>query len=64
MGPIVRLEGPGLSMLIQSIANVENRISGGGGIYRLRFAIDEGGIKVKINEGIWTPPLGSIVRDS
>jgi hypothetical protein len=62
MEPIVRLEGPGLSMLVQSIANVENRINGGGGIYRMRFAIDDGGIKVKINEGVWSPPLGEIER--
>ena len=60
MEPIVRLEGPGLTMLVQSIANVESRIPNGGGIYRMRFTIDDGGVKVKINEGVWSPPLGEI----
>jgi len=30
-------------------------------IYRLRVCVDEGGAKVKVNEGMWTPALGKPV---
>lgn len=59
MGPIVRIEGPQLEMVLSTIKSSEERI-GRGGIYRMRFAIDDGGVKIKINEGVWSPPLGDI----
>lgn len=54
MKDIVVLEGNDLEQfltLLQDIAASSNRI------YRLRLAVD-GGIKVKVNEGVWTPPYG------
>lgn len=27
-----------------------------------RFAIDDGGVKVSVDRGVWTPPLGSVYQ--
>lgn len=31
-------------------------------VYRLRFAIDEGGLKIKVNEYAWSPAYGTEVK--
>lgn len=31
-------------------------------LYELRFAIDEGGLKFKPNNGPWTPAMGRVVK--
>ena len=45
------LEGPDLRDFLQGIND-------SGHVYRLRIAVD-GGLKVKINEGTWSPALGA-----
>lgn len=57
MDPIIVLEGADLRTLIQGIAAFASDDSPT--IYRMRFAID-GGLKVKVNEGMWTAPLGEV----
>jgi hypothetical protein len=32
------------------------------GCYRLRVAVDGGSLKLKVNEGMWTPGLGRVTR--
>lgn len=50
---IVIFEGEDLSQLLDFFAGLNPTK----GTYRLRFAV-EGGLKVKANEGIWSPPIG------
>ena len=49
MDTIITLEGEALGCLIAAVA--------GGQPYRLRVAVDGGEVKIKVNEGTWTPGL-------
>lgn len=58
MDPIIKVEGEELESLLRMlsvdpIARVFN-------IRSLRFAIDGDCVKVKINHGVWSPPLGKV----
>lgn len=59
MNPITIIEGDDLSDLLELVASAEKR-----GCYRIRVhqAPDGDGIKVKINEGMWTYLIGSADR--
>jgi len=48
---IITIEGEALAALIEDIEYAK-----AGGLYRLRIAVD-GGLKVKANEGMWSPAL-------
>lgn len=63
MEPIVILESHDLNSFLGSVGGIEHAKDAGGDIYRMRFAIDGDGIKVKINEEMWSPPLGHIQSD-
>ena len=34
------------------------------GTHTLRFSISDGGIKLKVNAGVWSPPLGEVEVDN
>jgi hypothetical protein len=53
MGPIVLIEGIDLAQLLEALNDH-------GHLYRLRVAIDTGGVKIKLNEGTWTLPYGVV----
>jgi hypothetical protein len=55
MHPIIIFEGAELLDLIAELRATLDR-----GPYRLRVAIDEGGFKIKANEGVWSPPYGQV----
>lgn len=57
LGDIVVLRGQAMRDLIEHLQAAE-----GGGAYELRFAIDDGGLKVKINNLTWSVPLGTVER--
>jgi hypothetical protein len=44
---------------IQMIARALNTPS----IHTLRVSVNDGGVKFKINGGVWTPPLGKVEVD-
>ena len=56
MEPIIVLEGVQLRAFLETLRN-ENRC-----FHKVSFAIDEAGLKVKINEGVWSPPLGKVLE--
>lgn len=56
---MVVLEGSDLNSFLGSIGAIDHSVDAGGDIYRMRFMIDEG-LKVKINEETWSPPMGEI----
>lgn len=31
--------------------------------HTLRFSVDDGGVKIKVNQGVWSPPLGKVEVD-
>ena len=33
------------------------------GVHSLRFSVDGGGIKIKVNGGTWSPPMGTVEVD-
>lgn len=53
MDPIIKLEGSEMEQLIDELEATQL-------VHTLRFAIDDGGVKVKINSGMWSPPLGKV----
>lgn len=59
MRPIVIVEDAELRALVEELRYATDPESGRP-IYRLRFAIDDGTIKVKANEGAWSPPYGHV----
>ena len=52
---LVMIEGDALQELLNLCAAARE-----GGTYRLRIAVDGGYLKMKRNEGTWTPPLGLV----
>ncbi len=55
MDPIIKLDGVEVEHLIDALESTQL-------IHTLRFAIDDGGVKVKINWGMWSPPLGKVEK--
>jgi hypothetical protein len=55
MEPIADISGAELDHLVQSLAQAWRR----GGIYTVAVCID-GGLKIKLNEASWAPPLGTV----
>lgn len=33
-----------------------------GGIRKIRINTEDGGAKIKVNEGVWSPPLGKVLK--
>ena len=31
--------------------------------HTLRFSVSDGGVKIKVNQGVWSPPLGEVEVD-
>jgi hypothetical protein len=58
MEPIIKVEGSQLTMLLNALSIVVTQND----VYSLRFAIEEGAIKIKVNEGVWSPPLGKVEK--
>lgn len=56
MGPIVDVTGDDLAELLAEMTDITGHRSH---VYRLSFAID-GGIKIKVNEATWSPPMGEV----
>lgn len=54
---VVIVEGGQLDSLLSVLADVAVRP---GLVQRLRFAIVEGTIRIKMNDGTWSPPYGEI----
>jgi hypothetical protein len=52
---IVIFEGLALTDLLERLQDLD-----AADVYRLRVCVD-GGFKIKVNEGTWTPPLGVLV---
>jgi hypothetical protein len=58
MDPIIKVDGKELESLLDQL-----RDDGDGyRIWSLRFAIDGDCVKVKINSGTWSPPLGGVEK--
>lgn len=57
MGPIVDVTGDDLAELLDELADLAGRYRDRA--YRVSFAID-GGIKIKVNEYTWSPPMGEV----
>jgi predicted NUDIX family NTP pyrophosphohydrolase len=53
VGDIVILEGEALRDFLEVLTSRDD-------VYRVRLAIDGGGVKVKRNEGTWTLPYGEM----
>jgi hypothetical protein len=51
---VIKIDGLQLAQLLQELEMVEHR----SGIHTLRVAFDEGGAKFKVNETVWSLPLG------
>lgn len=56
---IAYFSGDDLERLLSTLAPMW---AAGPGVYELRFAIDEGGLKFKVNNGPWTPAIGRVVK--
>jgi len=56
MSPIVELRGEALGVFLDSMQELA---AGDWPPYVLRFAFDEG-LKVKVNEHTWSPPMGEV----
>lgn len=52
MDAIITVDGEALARLIEWVKAADDCNA-----YRLRIAVDAGELKVKINEGVWSPPL-------
>lgn len=61
MNDIVIFEDDDLEELINFFAKVAKTRATNSGreIYRMRFAVDDG-LKIKVNEGMWSPPLAKM----
>lgn len=57
MENIAILEGDDLKRFLE---HVQSEIDAGR-IYRMRFAVD-GGLKMKVNEYVWSPPYGKVTE--
>lgn len=58
MDPIVLVSAKDLTYLLSWLAWEKDQ----GGLHTLRVAIDDGGVKFKVNSGTWSPPLGKVER--
>lgn len=56
MNPIIALEEQDLLTFLDVIRDNAHRIN------KLRVAFDEGSVKFKINEGMWSPAFGRIEK--
>jgi hypothetical protein len=56
---VIKINGLQLAQLLQELEMVEHRSDG---IHTLRVAFDEGGVKFKLNETVWSLPLGQEER--
>lgn len=56
---IAYFSGDALMDLLHELAVMYAAIPG---VYELRFAIDEGGLKFKMNNNPWTPAMGRVVK--
>jgi len=55
---IVTFEGRHLLGLLDELHRIVERE----GLLQVRVAVD-GGLKIKVNEGVWTPPLGVVTGE-
>lgn len=58
---MVVLEGSDLDAFLGSVGAIDHSARAGGDIRKISFAIDDG-LKVKINEEMWSAPLGEVKR--
>jgi hypothetical protein len=61
---IVLMEGDALAAFLVNmdmVCNAYFRQGNTPGVYQLRFAIDEDGLKVKVNDYSWSPARGRMV---
>jgi len=56
---MIILEGSDLDSFLGSVGAIDHSVNAGGDIRRISFMIDDG-LKVKINEEMWSPPLGQL----
>lgn len=56
MEPVITLEGRSLEAFIAYLADVAARPE----VHSVRVAIDDGGVKLSIDRGSWTRPLGEV----
>jgi len=61
MDDIVLFTGSDLSNLIGVLGRIVNAPVGG--VYEMRACVDEGGLKLKINNTVWTPAMGRMEVD-
>jgi hypothetical protein len=55
MGPLAEVTpGDGIGPVLHELGLLPEEA-----LYKISFAID-GGLKIKVNEGAWTPPLGKV----
>jgi len=57
MDHVILIEAPELERLVAE-ARMIVELADTGRLYRCRFAIDTGTLKVKPNELVWSPPIG------
>jgi hypothetical protein len=58
---MIILTGSDLNSFLGSIGAIDHSVDAGGDIRRISFMIDDG-LKVKINEEVWSPPMGDVTR--
>lgn len=56
MEPIIKVEGTELTMLLAQLSSHQKEI------HTLRFVIQDGAVKLKINSGVWSPPMGKVEK--
>jgi hypothetical protein len=61
MDNIVIVEGADLDDLLPYLAKVAGAHADGQ-VFHVRFCVDSGGLKVKINERVWSAPMGRMER--
>jgi hypothetical protein len=54
MQQVMIVTGEDLEMVMQELAHREKY----DGVHTLRVVVDEGGVKFKVNNGVWSPALG------
>lgn len=57
IGPVVTITEPGWIAAIQESLNPQREIG------YVEFAINADGLRIKINGGIWSPPMGKITSE-
>jgi hypothetical protein len=60
MDEIVEFKGQELTELLDRLRSLVED-DGHGSVHSIRFAVD-GGLKLKVNNSTWTPPLGQVQR--